>query len=147
MSSHSPEELGIPFPEITAVNIGLCPGDINGGHYMEVTPFRAHTHTCPKDKYYKNICIWTKDHLFNSDGSISDIIWHEYAHVLDAKYSGVYVTGCKITRDGSHISQLDSFDSKAIFDESIANNGHGKPWADIMIKFGKEPSLYCTPPR
>jgi hypothetical protein len=139
VESYTPKELDIPFPEITSINIGVCPGYKT--HYMEVTPWSAHTHQCKRDRYYKSICVYDKKHLFNSDGSISDILWHEYAHVLDANYFGPLVVNCDVR--GMHEIEFPTSDERANWEST----GHGASWESIMIKFGKPASLTVSLPR
>lgn len=140
MESYTPEELDIPFPEIAKINIGDCPG--TGTHYTPIYLFSAHTHLCKKDVNYKNICIPDKKYLFNSDGSISDLIWHEYAHVLDANHTAPFVVNCNV--NGGMHEYL--FPNTEIHDSYFSKDGHGESWRHIMKRFGKKPTLVVTAP-
>ena len=139
MKSYTPQELDIPFPEITGINIGECPGE--GTHFECIASFNAHTHLCKKDKFYKNICIPDKKYLFNSDSSISDILWHEYAHVLDANYLGALVTNCDVK--GNHAFE---FSSTKEMKNNWEPSGHGPTWKKIMKRFGKSPDRFVSEP-
>lgn len=141
MERYTPKELDIPFPEITAINIGMCPGTET--HYREVSSFEVHTHMCRKDIYYRNICLYEKQQIFNSDGSISDILWHEYAHVLDTyNQETVKVISCNSYKGMHEFEYLTYEDSKNFGNR----DGHGLSWENIMRRLGKKPTRIVVKP-
>lgn len=138
MEHFTVKDLDIPFPEIKGINIGGCPG--KDTHYYPVDSFQSHTHQCNKDEFYKNICISDKEYLFNTDGSVSDVMWHEYAHVLDTTFNVLKIESCNAK--GMHMFELATTEDKKNWEAS----GHGPVWRTLMRRFGKEPTLVVARP-
>lgn len=80
---YTAKELGLPFPKARTIFVGYC-GDSNSG--FVTASEGAHTHKGIEDPLFNSICVRYNDHLYNSDGSISELMWHEYAHVEDRRY-------------------------------------------------------------
>jgi hypothetical protein len=116
LKRYHPTELGILL-KIPSIYVNGCGGDkkhktVNGDSW-------AHTHKCPKDPILNFICFNKESYLFNSDGTYSDILWHEYGHVLDSNPQ--LICG-------------PSNEEHAIQDDY---NEHGKKWQRIMILLGR----------
>ena len=127
MRVYTPRELGLPFPEVKFIYAGNCPAD-KAHRYewpnAEITKDYcvAHTHKCPGDPIFNCICVLRDDYFFNSDGTITDMIWHEYGHVLDNRLPNL------IVRCGS--TQLEH-KLKTEWD------GHDEYWQNIMVSLGQ----------
>lgn len=78
---YSPEQLGLPFPKVYAIFVGYC----GGGDAFSLFE-GGHTHKKITDNFFNSICIQFGSNIYNSDGSISELMWHEYAHVEDRFY-------------------------------------------------------------
>lgn len=62
----------------------------------------AHTHACEYDYCIKSsVCLEEENFLLNSDGTPSDILWHELGHVIDCE-DFLFVGGCKNHYTKSH---------------------------------------------
>jgi len=111
----------------------------------------AHTHYCPKDPWYQTICIQDEKHVTNSDGSPSEILMHEYAHVLDSR--GLEKTWLKYLDKCSAIGnpiahsfswQLPEENSAQLkrLQDFLNHEGHGESWEKIMISLGLAPNRF-----
>lgn len=127
-----PFEFNLPFNEVPHIFVGGCGGDINHktdfmGTYNNFPSYmEAHTHMCPHDPLYRSICINKKKYILFKDGSPSDIMWHEYGHVLTP---WEFEIECNYL-DGSH-----TFTPDDNYEEDPT--GHGTRWKNTMVKLGK----------
>lgn len=104
-------------------------------HHSESYMQGAHTHMCPKDPLFKVVCFVNKDWLLNSDGTPSEGLMHELAHVATADY----LTDSKcLGKDNAHEWNID--------DAKLWNGGHHELWASVMNAWGLEASLTCSAP-
>lgn len=82
LGGYSAQELGLDLPQVNRLYIdGTCGGDDFHRDNATVGLYNGHTHMCPFEDRYKSICIIEK-YLRNSDGTMSNMLIHEYAHVL-----------------------------------------------------------------
>jgi hypothetical protein len=144
----TPKELGIPLLGIKRIYFGDCGAKNDPPHYDVAIAlgFQAHTHMCKHDKLYKSICLPKEDYLFNSDGSISDIMWHEYGHILDItnnrdKWPKIISCTPNGKVAGMH-EYKDTPDSYTFLEYS----GHSKSWETIMRQLGKKPTRVVNSP-
>lgn len=134
-----------PFPEVTYLSFGQCISDPIDKHHIDQlgptspTSFTlGHAHLCSNDPFRGGICLGRKEWAFNSDGSPSDILIHEYAHVLDDPFRR-FGASCKYnhTLDANALLKalpfVDGTDPKSI--------GHNKNWKKIMIELTGKPEL------
>lgn len=129
------------MPEIRRVFAGhRCISSWNDPPHSDgIPPLGAHTHFCSEDRFYKTICIWNEGLIFNEDGTPSDIMWHEYAHILDAdNFKGRFSCGGA----ADHIYETRVADSSYLQDF-----GHGPSWQKIMRDLGQTPRLVCEGPK
>lgn len=76
----TPEELGFPFPEMMGISIGKISRECSdfgplGG---------AHVHKFPDDPYNHVACFSSENIIFKyGTKEPSELMWHEYFHVLD----------------------------------------------------------------
>jgi len=76
---YTAKELGLPFPKATRIYIGACGSGVG---IVGATGGSAHTHMDEKDAaMHHAICISSKEMLWNTDGTISQLAWHEYGHI------------------------------------------------------------------
>jgi hypothetical protein len=123
------------FPEITAVYSGGCGARLDDPlHYIEgVEPHIsavfsnhfAHTHMMPCSPMAKAICIADKGLIRHKDGTLSDIMWHEYGHVL---------TGLDFKVLACRGKEHEITHSKDWDDDPT---GHGKRWKNTMAWLGR----------
>lgn len=81
---YTPWELGIDgdrFPLLKYVFFDQCGSQDVFHNDSPVDAYHAHTHMCPFDPILNSICM-LREYLRNSDGTLSDIFYHEYGHVL-----------------------------------------------------------------
>lgn len=119
----SPKDLGLPFPKAKQIYIGKCILSVDPDNLLGFPsgPYDAHTHTCITSKHYKTICA-PERFIKNSDGTPSDLIWHEYGHVLDIAYHMTY----KQLLDGYQYSI-----------EEWRKISHGPTFSIVMHRLGK----------
>jgi hypothetical protein len=111
---YTPEYLGLPFPEVNKIYIGKCVCSNIGFKYGE----SAHAHVCKECKGYHSICITMRSLIYNSDGSPSDVMWHEYGHVL----SKIRFEKCS---DHENLA------------ENLQNFGHGPEFDEALLSIGR----------
>lgn len=126
------KKLGIEFQEIVLIFIGDCGSKDEHYNTQAINTFAggAHTHLCPDDPLYKAICVSDKKYLLNSDGTPSELLVHELAHVVTPWKT------VKCEESGKH-----SMDVSEDF-----RDGHGPKWEQIMKAWDRVPSLYVNPP-
>lgn len=137
----TPKELGLPFKEVRKVYSGTCGAsgtkwdDTAGWVGPDNTDILAHAHTGNNDPWNKCICIQKYSWIFNSDRTPSDIMWHEYAHVL-AKYTKKSYEAGKILLSETGTGNTNEYQD--IF--------HGQEWKNAMYSLGKFPDRGCRYP-
>lgn len=136
-----PVELNIHMPKIPWVSLDGC-GSEDNGHYepVSVTDRTAHTHKCPYDPNFNMICMY-EEYLRNSDGTLSDMFWHEYAHVF-SDYSKYY----PLVRCGSTPAKHSSVVDGNLGPTVTTDWGHGEEWAQTMKSWGFKPSRFVDHP-
>lgn len=127
--------LKVFMPEIKRVYAGKqCISPKFDCHHEPIPPLGAHTHFCSHDRQFKTICVWHEDMIFNLDGTPSDLMWHEYAHVIDAEnFRGVFTCGDKYHTYAG--------------DKEFQDLGHGPSWEKVMRDLGQIPSRSCEGPK
>lgn len=75
------------FPQIGAVYVNGCGADEKHRTSLGLPRSAAHTHFCPKMEDYKAICVLDENYVFLESKLPSDLIYHEYAHVLDQTFT------------------------------------------------------------
>lgn len=65
------------FPACAGVFVGGCVSRGIGSSFRA----KAHAHTSKHDRPYW-ICVRSLARVYNADGSLSALLWHEYAHIL-----------------------------------------------------------------
>lgn len=100
----------------------------------------AHTHYCPLDYWSRGtVCLKKESYLLNSDGTPSDIMWHELGHVLDL--SNYRVIGKCITPfSPRHNNQWHDiiFNAKSFFKFEIKSYTDNTDWSnfnDIILSY------------
>ena len=68
---YRPDQLGLPFPEVRRVRVGTCPYVI----WKPTTMAHAHPDL-------REICVRNGGWVLDAPDKASEIMWHEYAHVL-----------------------------------------------------------------
>jgi hypothetical protein len=109
--SYLPKELGLPFPEISRINVGFCTDTQHPTYWT----YRAgaHTHVFPLTyPTFGHVCVGQERWLIKNDEP-HDLMWHEYGHVLNA------------------------LNSNWTSVEESQTNSHGEAWQKVMIELGK----------
>lgn len=138
------KKLGLPFDEEFTISFGTCPSILeNDEKHLQFgvpSPNQAHTHVCKYDPYYLTICLYDESFLRNSDGTPTQTLMHEYAHVLHCLEAPRKVLECgeSVSR---HIVEDTPEEQK-----DWGDTGHGLKWQEIMKRLGQEPTLYVLPP-
>lgn len=103
--------------------MGECVGKGDYPHYIPqgMGGWDAHTHLCADDKHFHFVCISLYRYIKNSDDTPTDLLWHEYAHVLDK------TTVLNCSEIGVKYNTL----------EDIQVLGHGPTFIEICNKLGK----------
>jgi len=120
-----PQKINLPFPEVIGICIGKCGLTEDDLHYDPYTPViidsraSGHAHLCHRDVLYRCICISDEKFIYNSDRSVTDLMWHEYGHILD-KFPSVI----ECQSNNLHILG-------GVFEP------HGKSWIKVMKSLGK----------
>jgi len=121
-----PSDLGITWSEVPYIFTGGC-GAQDKYHLTDLNPFSAHTHMCPKDPMYKCICIFDRRFIIQKDEEPSDLMWHEYGHVMTP-----YET------DFVHDDKVKTFHKILLTEDLMADpTGHGPRWQKTMVALGK----------
>ena len=142
LKEFTPKELDLPF-EVPKLFTGDCGSSKTDVHYLSFSKSDnitghisiAHTHSCPKDPLYRVICVRKEKFL-----KVPEVLWHEYAHVLD----DILVKACKEIScgvvDSQHkftlypkFAKLYSNYYSSDFSTRLA---HGPSWTAIMDDLG-----------
>lgn len=129
---YKPHELGIDnMPEIDRVFLDDCGGDQH--HYDGDIKFGfiAHTHSCVLDPIHNSICL-SRSCLRNSDGTISDAVWHEYAHVISELPPNLFL-GHTDTFPGTHLVNSKFAKSELEVQDFL----HGEAFKKALDKIGR----------
>ena len=131
------------MPELKRVHFGpKCVGrSIPHSEYMR--RLSAHTHMCSKDHYHKVICVWHEEMILNADGTPSELMWHEYAHLMDIPNWNNGPEGrmeCN-PKDRYHTIYFNHKKDKS------DDFSHGRTFQKILKGFGYEPGLTVGPPK
>lgn len=131
--SYKPHELGFNFPEVANIFLDCCGAErLDPYHFAPIGLWdTAHTHKCPLEPLINSICI-PKRYLNNSDGTPTDMMWHEYGHVLA---SNSHILLAHSDTVGSHI--VVNKDGAPIDFEEYQDQAHGEEWQQIMVRLGK----------
>lgn len=123
-------DIGKLMPELRGIFYGDCGGDSihYDKHPLDAPLGGAHTHMCPLDPIYKHICVSELRHILNEDGSPSNLIVHEYGHVLQS-FPMAGLPGYKCVGPKGKHSVL-TFEG--INEVLPAGWEHGKEWQDIV---------------
>lgn len=125
---YTPEELGIPWPEVLAFSLDACGavGDIHNDSHVGID-IGAHAHCCPKDKYYGMICIPEKL-LRDKQGNLTYVAFHEYGHIL-TDYSDYF----------KYVIECNSSSVHTMLVSAPINNyfeAHNANWKKTMTRLG-----------
>lgn len=153
MKVYSSRGLGLPLARNVTIVVEGCIASIDDPqHYWEGSPnpYMAHTHICPYDKNRGTICLWNEDVIKNKDGSVSQALWHEYAHVLDLDNLDTFLNGsikidCSTGVVHAYTFLIDCKESSRLSD-FLRTSGHGESWKKIMRHLNQEPTLWVNPP-
>jgi hypothetical protein len=120
--SYTPDELGLPFPEVPKIHVGFCVELADKG-YMSWpwgTMNLAHTHNDPRTPHIRyQICIQYGGFIYNGEEP-HDILWHEYGHVL-------------------YPHSIDKITVKQYgkFLQEVPDDQHCEGWQKVMLELGK----------
>jgi hypothetical protein len=138
---------GLPFDKEINICIGGCVSQGDPRHYSYDTPspYSAHTHVCPNEEFFKYICVWDESHIKNSAGEVTELLWHEYAHVLDIESYSSVPTNCGDSVYNHSMKITSSLANSHLIEDYAKSNGHGESWRKIMIEvLHKNPTLTVT---
>ena len=130
-----PAELDIDLPGLKYIGLEACAGS---GKHKSAEQFGwvlGHAHVCPHDPDKGMICT-KQEYLRNSDGTYSNILLHEVAHLL----TDYGITGAKCTTYEIH-----KYNGVAI-EGDVSDWSHNEKWKEWAVKLGAEPSRYGRPP-
>jgi hypothetical protein len=120
--SYTPDELGLPFPEVPKIHVGFCVELADKG-YMSWpwgTMNLAHTHRDLNTlNFCYQICVQYGGFIYNGEEP-HDVMWHEYGHVL-YPHSVDKVT---IRKYGN-------------FSQTVPEDQHCEGWQKVMLDLGK----------
>jgi hypothetical protein len=131
-----PEQLDLDWPEVSAIYTGGCGAkEDDPVHYDErlnpttliFGPCVAHAHKTDCGPISKAICVADKGLIRDKNQQISDIMWHEYGHILTPWDMDIECMG-----NGDHVV-LANRDN----DWKVDPTGHGPRWQAMMEKLGK----------
>lgn len=131
------KSLNVNIPGIEWITIGGCGGEGNHADSPIFSPFTtqlAHTHVCPHDKLRNMICTGEDWWLFNPDGTYSNLLLHEVAHVI-TKY-GFEVTDCGLTLEDH------KFKIPKTLSDGEKDWTHGTLWKESALRLGISPTKY-----